>query len=338
MKIRLTQLDGKLPNLALMRLAHHHRERGDDVHFTRSPYRHLDEPKYDIVYGSAIFDYSRAHVDRLASEFPGAIIGGTGSYLKQTVESIIGDGVGFSYADYPDFDASLGFSQRGCRLSCKFCVVPWKEGKPRPSATISEIWRGHGFPKHIHLLDNDFFGQGEAEWRAKIEEIADGGFKICLNQGINVRLMTPDVAKALASINYRDDAFKIKRLYTAWDNLKDEEVFFRGVDMLETAGVRPSNLMAYMLIGFDKKETWERLFHRFNRMVARGIRPYPMVFGDRHRTIPIGGHNARIAHRTLSEFQRWVIRKAYTFVPFENYDVNAKGRTEVIPDLFEGTA
>jgi hypothetical protein len=37
--IRLTQLDGKLPNLALMKLAAYHRDRGDEIVFTRSPYR-----------------------------------------------------------------------------------------------------------------------------------------------------------------------------------------------------------------------------------------------------------------------------------------------------------
>ncbi len=51
-----------------------------------------------------------------------------------------------------------------------------------------------------------------------------------------------------------------------------------------------------------------------------------MVFGDRERTLPLGGCNMKIERRTLSEFQRWVIRKAYTFVSFEHYDVNAKGR------------
>jgi hypothetical protein len=81
-----------------------------------------------------------------------------------------------------------------------------------------------------------------------------------------------------------------------------------------------------MLVGYDKKESWERVLYRFNRMVERGIRPYPMVYGDRERRLPLGGCNQRIGHRSLSEFQRWAIRKAYTFLPFEAYDVNAKGR------------
>jgi hypothetical protein len=53
-----------------------------------------------------------------------------------------------------------------------------------------------------------------------------------------------------------------------------------------------------------------------------------MVYGDRNRGLPLGGTNQRIEHRTLSEFQRWAIRKAYTFIPFESYDVNAKGRRD----------
>lgn len=323
MNVRITQLDGKLPNLALMRLSHHHRALGHNVYFTRSPHRHLYEGEYDVVYGSAIFDYSSDHVSCLKGEFPGAIVGGTGSGSKLTIESM-GIGDECSYADYPEFDASIGYTQRGCRLACKFCVVPDKEGKPISVATVAKLWRGPGFPKHIHLLDNDFFGQ--PIWRELIEEMVDGGFKVCFNQGINVRFLTPESAASLARVDYRDDSFKTKRLYTAWDNLKDEEVFFRGVRLLEAAGIRPSHLMTYMLVGWDKKETWSRLFYRFNRMVALGIRPYPMVFGDRKRTLPLGGHNAKIEHRTLGEFQRWVIRKSYTFIPFENYDVNARGR------------
>src|SRR5208337_3425878 len=111
-------------------------------------------------------------------------------------------------------------TQRGCRLSCKFCVVPGKEGKPRTVATVADIWRGEPHPKHLHLLDNDFFGQDQ--WRERIAEIRDGGFKVCFNQGINVRAVTDEVAEALATVQYRDMKFKERRLYTAWDNLKDE--------------------------------------------------------------------------------------------------------------------
>ena len=33
-RVRITQLDGKLPNLALMKLSHWHKSKGDEVYFT----------------------------------------------------------------------------------------------------------------------------------------------------------------------------------------------------------------------------------------------------------------------------------------------------------------
>ena len=89
--------------------------------------------------------------------------------------------VGLDYSIYPRYPFSLGFTQRGCRLKCGFCVVPTKEGANRSVSKISDIWRGKGHPKKVVLLDNDFFGQDE--WRERIKEIKDGGFAVSINQG-----------------------------------------------------------------------------------------------------------------------------------------------------------
>jgi hypothetical protein len=308
--VRLTQIDGRLPNLALMRLAHWHISRGDRVFYTRDAFRGLMEPDYGAVYGSAIFKFSHEKLARFRKEWPEAIVGGTGTDSTATVEGITGDYPFVDYSGYPNFTASIGFTQRDCRLSCKFCVVPGKEGKPRHEATVADLWRGKPWPKHLHLLDNDFFGG--PHWPDRIAEIREGGFKVSFTQGINVRAMTPEVAAAIASIEYRDDSFSKRQLYTAWDNLKDEAVFFRGVDMLEAAGVPPKHLMAYMLVGFDKNETMERVLHRFDRMVARGIRPYPMPFDQ--------------TRRDLKAFQRWAVTGLYRAVPWSAYDVSIKRR------------
>lgn len=340
MDVRITQLDGKLPNLALMRLSAWHKSCGGRVHFSRSATRGLWEPDYGAVYGSAIFSGTSDRVARLQAEFPGAIIGGTGSGSAVTLDDIIPSQFhGVDYDLWPAFKASLGFTQRGCRLSCKFCVVPAKEGKPSAVASVYDIWRGEGHPKHLHLLDNDFFGQPEAQWRSRIEEIREGGFKVCWNQGLNVRFITDETAAAVASVEYRDDNFRDRVLYTAWDNLKDERVFFAGVDRLEAAGVPPKHIRAYMLVGFDKRETWARVLYRFNRMVERGIEPFPMVYGDRHRTLPLGETNLPLARKTLKQFQRWAITGLYRAGPFEEYstrrlDLATRGH----PDLFEAIA
>ena len=339
MIVRLTHIDGKLPNLALMKIAAYHRERGDETVFTKHVHRDMLEPEYGAVYGSAIFSFSADRVAEFRKNFPGAIVGGTwNTDDNTTVEDVLGIEASerTDYSLYPGFNGSIGFTQRGCRLRCGFCVVPGKEGRPRSVNTIASIWRGDPYPRHLHLLDNDFFGQPREQWEARVGEMIDGDFKVCLNQGINIRMIDATSAKALASLTLRDDQFKTRRLYTAWDNIGHERLFFAGVDALEAAGIPPTALLVYMLVGYDPKETWDRAMYRFDKMVARGIRPYPMVYGDRHRGLPLGGSNRDIEHRTLGEFQRWAIRKAYTFVRFEDYDVNAKGRldtrqTELLP-------
>lgn len=314
MNVRLTQLDGALPNLALMKLSHWHRENGDAVVFTRSIEPRVTERPYDLVYGSAIFKFSAERIERFLRHWPQAIIGGTGTAAPITVEHVIGeDHRGVDYSGYPDFKESIGFTQRGCRLKCKFCVVPAKEGKPRGVSTVTDIWRGGSHPKKLHILDNDFFGQ--PEWHARISEIREGGFRVCLSQGINVRLINDESAAALATIQYRNTKFNKRRLYTAWDNLGDEKIFFRGVDTLERAGVPPKHLMAYMLIGFDPAETWARIWHRFNRMIERGISPYPMVF-NRDR-------------KDLLCFQRWVIMGLYRIISWGDYLSKTKSAESV---------
>ena len=321
MIVRLTQIDGKLPNLALMKLAHWHKSKGDTVVFKSSVERQLLEPEYDVVYGSCIFAYSHERLLRFKEFWPSAVIGGTGTGGANTVEDLIGgDYENYDYSCYPEFKPSIGFTQRGCRLSCKFCVVPKKEGKNRSLNTIEQIWRGPGHPKKLHLLDNDFFGQ--SLWRERAAEIIDGGFKVCLNQGINVRLIADESVAVLAKMEYRDDQFSQRRLYTAWDNLGDEKIFFRGIDCLENAGIPAKHIMAYMLIGYDPAETMEKIFYRFEKMVARGVLPYPMVF-DRSK-------------KHLREFQRWVVTGLYRAIPFSEYKVSYKSKPETEPrTLFE---
>jgi len=339
--VRLTQLDGKLPNFALMRLSGFHKARGDAVHFSRSPYRRMDEPDYGAVYGSTIFDYSRKHVEAFRREFPEALIGGTGvdPEGKLKVESVIGDYDGVDYDHWPDFTASLGFSQRGCRFKCTFCVVPGKEGKPVPVSEIAPIWRGAPYPKHIHLLDNDFFGVPKVVWKSRLAEIREGKFKVCFNQGINIRVITDEIAVDLASIKFTDDSFKRSRLYTAWDSIGDEALFFRGVDRLRAVGIKPSSLMVYMLTGDDPDETWASIFHRFNRMRELKIKPYIMTKDRRRERLPLGGYNGNIGHQRLMDFQRWVNSGIYRgkCPDFADYRVSARApaKGQFQPDLLQ---
>jgi hypothetical protein len=104
MQVLLIQVDGKLPNLALMKLAHWHRSQGHTVTLTKRRSRHFFDPTYDRVYVSAIFSESAKFFPQIKTDWPNAIFGGTGTTNPQTVESIIGRAYEFyDYQDYPTF-------------------------------------------------------------------------------------------------------------------------------------------------------------------------------------------------------------------------------------------
>ena len=68
-------------------------------------------------------------------------------------------------------------------------------------------------------------------------------------------------------------------------------------------------------------------------MIERGVRPYPMVYG--RATAPdLGGCNLRIAHRTLGDFQRWVIRRYAAIVPFDQYKPGGGATDDRQPGFF----
>jgi len=303
MRVLLLQLDGKLPNIALMRISAHHQERGDAVDFGHYLHRNLFHKDHDRVYISAIFMRSMPLVRYALQQWPQAIAGGTcfdriddaGRYVAatRTIESVCGiTTTRQDYALYPSFSRSIGFTQRGCRLNCWFCGVHQKEGSVRFEQTIPQLWRGEPYPRELHLLDNDFFGQ--ESWKDRIREIREGQFKVSFTQGINARFLTDDAAVAIASIPYYDDGFRFRRLYTAWDSLGDEQRLFDGLNLLVAAGVARSHIMVYMLIG-GRGDTHDTRDYRRRRLREFGALPYPMPY---QRTPELVG------------FQRWVLTHA----------------------------
>lgn len=308
-KALLFQLDGKIPNLALMRIAAHHRDLGDDVELRIVGNEGALERKFwderdrcDQVYASAIFTRSQRLAKRLKEIWPKAIIGGSGvdapplivTHLSQAgIETRDAD-----YSIYPRYQHSIGFTQRGCRMNkktCGWCSVPDREDKARAEDSINAIWRGDPWPKHLLLLDNDTFGN--PNWRAEIAAIRDGGFKVCWTQGINARLLTDEACEAIASVEYRDDSFTKRQFYTAWDNTGTERPLFKGLESLVKYGMNPDHIIVYLLIGYDGSQggtaqTTEDWLYRHKLLREFGCRPYPMPW---------------VRNRETVGFQRWVV-------------------------------
>ncbi len=329
MKILLCQLDGEFPNHALMRIAAHHRDRGDEVEL-----RHIGNVRaaesgmfddFGQVYVSAIFEWSRPVAARLQQIYPTAIMGGPGlddvpdgqgpnglisiaSRRKEaTVSSLESIGVTTGRKDYrfwPNFQNSIGFTMRGCTMACGFCKVPVIEGRPRADELINDIWRGDPHPKNLILWDNDTFGN--KGWKHVFNSIRDGGVRVSFNQGVNARLMNEENAEWLAAAPCYNAKFTERRWYTAWDNRDDEEILFRGLRWLVKYGVRPDQILVYMLIGYWPGETHESREFRRVKLRQFGVRPYPMVY-RKNETVELNG------------YARWVIRRIDLMWPWEQF-------------------
>lgn len=348
MKVLLLQLDGKWPSFSLMRISAFEKARGSEVVLRRAPRvesvdalavrfdgadSYLDQ--FERVYASLIFSKTGPVAEKLLEVRPDAFVGGSGwdDYPEPKTRVTALEEIGIftselDYSHYPKFTASIGYTQRGCRMNekvCWFCGVPRREGKVRAVATVQEIWRGEPYPKHLLLFDNDTFGQ--PDWRQMIEDIREGGFKVCWNQGINARMLNDETAAAIATVRYVDDDFKTKRIYTAWDGSRDEHVLMRGLEALKRAGIKPDNMMVYMLITNKDGQTIEDWEYRRAKLRAFGARPYPMPF---ERT------------REQLDFQRWCLGaydKGEKAIPWHAWR-QAKGQPANLgdrgaPELFE---
>jgi len=293
MRVGLLDVDSKIPNLALMKISQWHKMNGDEVEH----YMPLAHSLYDKVYASKIFNFSSG-----SDIQPDMTTGGTGIDLKinlpSEIDSMVPD---YSFYNYPH---NLGFTMRGCRFKCSFCVVPEKEGKPKSSNTIAELWtqRDSDF---LMLLDNDFFGN--PEWADRIEEIKEYNLKVSFCQGLNIRIISDRQAQALASVKFRNSHNTTKQVTFAWDQINDEKVIKRGFQRVVDAGIKPYQMQFFVLIGYDT--TPEEDMHRVMMLKDWGCDIYVMPYD---KTNPY-----------QKRFKRWVNHRAtLKACSFEEYNTN----------------
>ena len=260
-----SQKDAKLPNLALMKLSAHHKNKGDLVGF------HVSNP--DKVYVSVVFDKNKNHAQGIKTWYPNADveIGGPGlgipTYLPDEIEHIMPD-----YSLYPDLDYSMGFTTRGCFRRCDFCIVTKVEGEFREHAPIEEFHNPE-FNKVV-LMDNNFL---KSKNRSKtIEYIRDNDLKVCISQGMDLRIITEEMAEELASINSYNMYFKQRSYIFAWDNFKEYKPIMSGLNEIIKAGIPPKQIMVYVLVGFDT-EYWQDAY-RLQTLADLGVQPYVMRY------------------------------------------------------------
>ena len=199
MRVLLVDVDSKIPNIALMKLAAFHKQ--DEVKLLRcnySGYPHDYNPPnvrgigYDVVYVSSIFTVNK---DINVIGCNNVKFGGTGISLTKCLPQEIDD-FPEDYSIYPDNTSSYGFITRGCIRNCPFCFVPQKEGK----IYLYRKWQDVVKHKTTYFLDNNFLAyDGHIDI---LNDLVKYNIRCQFNQGLDIRLLIDDNAKLLSEMNY----------------------------------------------------------------------------------------------------------------------------------------
>lgn len=246
-------VDSGYPNLALMKIARWHKERGDSVEW----YNQLCH--YDKAYLAKVFTFTPDYGYYLQADEVEK--GGTGYDIGKRLQEEI-DRLQPDYSLYPSIDGktAYGFLTRGCPNRCPWCVVPQKEGGTKPYMDVEEI-AVEGRTSLI-LMDNNILASDYG--LTQIEKIVQKKYKVDFNQGLDARLVTDDVARLLAKVKW------IKRIRFGCDTPVQISECERAVALLDKHGYR-GEYFFYCILLDDFKESFDRV----NYWRAKGQRFLP---------------------------------------------------------------
>lgn len=283
MNIGLYDIDNRMPNIALMKLATWHKRQGDSVDWFAPIF------PVDKVYASSVFTWSdKSKVPR------NAVVGGSGFNLTTNLDTQI-DCLDCDYSLYPSFKQAVGFLTRGCIRKCKFCIVPQKEGKLKPYMDIQQVAQGRN---EVILFDNNVLASQYG--LSQIEKIIKLGIKVDFNQGLDARLITPEIAGLLAHVKW------LSPVRLACDTEAMIEPVIKATKLLREAGCTPSNYFVYVLV-----DNISDAHKRVEILKKYKLDPFAQPFRDQ---------SGKDSDPRLKDFARWVNHKAtFKSVPWEKY-------------------
>jgi hypothetical protein len=275
--ILLVDVDGKLPNLALMKLSRYFKEQGRRIVLAR---RQAFVARAQAVYASAVFyrPSTQNLLDRLRKYYGDSlIVGGSGTdvciRLPKEVEEKPAD-----YTLYPELgDRAIGFLTRGCPFHCPFCIVPSKEGKIRQVATLDELLTP-GREKLILLDDNILAHRGVDDL---FQEMAARHVKVNFTQTLDLRLMDREKARLLKRIHCSNLRFTRRVFHFSLNDNRNLDQVGRNYQMLGL-GSR-DNVEFICMYGFNTSLAEDVDRFRFLRSL-----PGAYVFVQEYLPIPGG--------------------------------------------------
>ncbi|MEG2541308.1 MAG: radical SAM protein [Clostridia bacterium] len=242
---RDTMKNKTFPNLAIMKISAYHKSIGDTVEW----FEPFEASSYDKVYSSSVFDFTDKPKNLYLPN--NTIYGGTGYglYGKENDLPCEVDSMYPDYSMYPNCDYAIGFLTRGCINNCSFCVVPKKEGKIRAYARWSDIVRLD--TPRLHLMDNNILACEHGV--EQLRQLSHTGYKIDLNQGMDIMLLNDEIAKIIKDIKW--DSY----IRFSCDKEYQLPYFENMLQLFEKYKIPKSKVFIYLLVQKDIDNAERRL-------------------------------------------------------------------------------
>jgi hypothetical protein len=269
----------KFPNLALMKIANYELHQNNDDVVLLTDY--VDLHYYDKLYVSKVFDYTPSPSN--LNEYKNIVFGGTGFYFDKA--SPLPDYIEHIkpyydlYLDYAQKqpggtknyyrDFAIGFITRHCFRGCPFCVNQHYK-KVDYNASVEEF--DDSSKKYIYLLDDNFLGY--PGWKIELDKLKSTNKAFSFKQGLDIRLMTLDKAKALSTVRYFED------FIFAFDNLKDRRAIENGLKTWRS--VTDARTKLYVFAGYQSQDVHDiiSIFERIKILARFDCLPYLMRHKD----------------------------------------------------------
>ena len=282
--VLLIDVDGRLPNLALMKLSQSLKQQGRRVVL-------LPKEAYvkgvEAVYASCVFTSvgSLSRVKRLEHYYRSAFtVGGSGIDIRRRLPQEI-EGMPPDYGVYPNVGkVAIGFLTRGCPYHCPFCIVPQKEGPVHQVAELEELLQGD---RHkLILLDDNILSHPNAP--ELLEEMVRRNIQVNFSQTLDIRLLDQETSRLIRRIHCSNLKFTRRVVHFSLNDCRHLDLIRRKYDLL---GFGPGDNTEFIcMYGYNTtlKEDVERF--RFLRSL-----PGAYVFVQEYQPIP-GGPARELIH------------------------------------------
>lgn len=299
-KIALYDIDGRIPNLALMKLSAYHKQQGNQVEF----YTPLFHSIYDKIYASKLFKYPHPNDGYIRNDM---IKGGPGFNIHTKLPKDI-DHI---YPDYTLYNCNyaMGYITKGCPRNCKWCIVPKMEGNIHKFAELEEFCKNQ---KKIRLLDNNILAY--ESHMEELQKLYDTKKRFDFTQGLDIRLINKENAELIREIK----CWKGLRYKFAFDDPGLKKIIENKLKLLFNSGFTSGILQFYILIGFNT--TFKQDLMRVKFLATKGIDVFAMPF---NKLDPYQKH-----------FARWVNRHLYRKCSFKEYISNKEILSDTVPLQF----